>query len=118
MGCRAGRSAPTWSRAWMCSRRRRRAAPVPATVARKRKSAENEGGNHTWLTYHLSIVLEVDMRYLPGGIFTMGSDHFYPEERPRRKVRVDPFWIDETPVTNRQFAEFVAATGYCTFAER
>jgi formylglycine-generating enzyme len=58
------------------------------------------------------------MRYLPGGIFTMGSNHFYPEERPRRKVRVDPFWIDETPVTNRQFAEFVAATGYRTLAGR
>jgi formylglycine-generating enzyme required for sulfatase activity len=32
-------------------------------------------------------------------------------------VRVDGFWIDETPVTNRQFAAFVAATGYRTFAE-
>lgn len=47
----------------------------------------------------------------------MGSDRFYPEERPRRPVRVDAFWIDETPVTNRQFAAFVAATGYRTFAE-
>lgn len=47
----------------------------------------------------------------------MGSDNFYPEERPRRRVRVDPFWIDETPVTNRQFAQFVAATDYRTFAE-
>jgi len=57
------------------------------------------------------------MRRLPGGVFTMGSDQFYPEERPRRRVRVDAFWIDETPVTNRQFAQFVAATGYRTFAE-
>jgi len=47
----------------------------------------------------------------------MGSDRFYPEEAPVRRVRVDPFWIDETPVTNRQFAEFVAATGHRTFAE-
>lgn len=47
----------------------------------------------------------------------MGSDRFYPEERPRRHVRVDGFWIDETPVTNRQFAAFVAATGYRTLAE-
>jgi formylglycine-generating enzyme required for sulfatase activity len=57
------------------------------------------------------------MRHLPGGVFAMGSDRFYPEERPRRRVRVDPFWIDETPVTNRQFAEFVQKTGYRTFAE-
>jgi len=57
------------------------------------------------------------MRHLPGGEFTMGSDRFYPEERPRRRVRVAGFWIDETPVTNRDFAAFVAATGYRTFAE-
>ena len=30
---------------------------------------------------------------------------------------VDGFWIDRTPVTNRQFKEFVNATGYVTFAE-
>ena len=47
----------------------------------------------------------------------MGSDLFYPEERPRRRVRVDPFWIDETPVTNSQFAKFVAETGHRTLAE-
>ena len=57
------------------------------------------------------------MRRVPGGEFTMGSERFYPEERPRRRVRVDPFWIDETPVTNAQFAAFIAATGYRTFAE-
>lgn len=57
------------------------------------------------------------MRLVPGGEFTMGSERFYPEERPRRRVYVDPFWIDETPVTNAQFATFVAATGYRTFAE-
>lgn len=57
------------------------------------------------------------MRRLSGGVFAMGSECFYPEERPRRRVRVDAFWIDEAPVTNRQFAAFVAATGYRTFAE-
>jgi sulfatase modifying factor 1 len=57
------------------------------------------------------------MVHLPGGTFTMGSENFYPEERPLRRVKVDPFWIDEAPVTNRQFAAFVAATGHKTFAE-
>lgn len=47
----------------------------------------------------------------------MGSENFYPEERPLRRVKVDSFWIDPTPVTNRQFAEFVAATGHVTVAE-
>ena len=57
------------------------------------------------------------MRHLPGGTFRMGSDNFYPEEAPSRQVRVDPFWIDETPVTNADFARFVEATGYRTLAE-
>lgn len=52
-----------------------------------------------------------------GGMFRMGSDHHYPEEAPSHRVTVDPFWIDETPVTNRQFRAFVAATGHVTFAE-
>jgi formylglycine-generating enzyme required for sulfatase activity len=32
-------------------------------------------------------------------------------------VSVNAFWIDETPVTNAQFARFVKATGHVTFAE-
>ena len=54
---------------------------------------------------------------IPGGVFAMGSNDHYPEERPVHRVAVDPFWMDETPVTNRQFREFVQATGYVTFAE-
>lgn len=58
-----------------------------------------------------------DMVELPGGMFTMGSERFYPEEAPLRQVRVGAFRIDRAPVTNRQFARFVEATGYRTFAE-
>jgi formylglycine-generating enzyme len=54
---------------------------------------------------------------IPGGTFRMGSDHHYPEEAPVHRVTVSPFWIDPTPVTNRQFREFVQATGYVTVAE-
>jgi sulfatase modifying factor 1 len=57
------------------------------------------------------------MRELAGGVFAMGSQHFYPEEAPVRPVRVDSFWIDEAPVTNRDFALFVAATCHRTLAE-
>ncbi len=58
-----------------------------------------------------------DMRLVEGGKFTMGSLLWYPDEAPLREVRVDSFWIDETPVTNRQFAKFVDATGHVTLAE-
>src|ERR1700749_4176642 len=54
---------------------------------------------------------------IPAGTFRMGSDRHYPEEAPAHRVSVAPFWIDRTPVTNRQFKEFVAATGYVTVAE-
>ena len=48
-----------------------------------------------------------DMVRIPGGTFRMGSDNHYPEEAPVHRVTVDGFWIDRTPVTNRQFKEFV-----------
>ena len=57
------------------------------------------------------------MRSVPGGTFRMGSDVHYPEEAPAHRVTVDGFWIDRTPVTNREFRRFVAATGYVTVAE-
>jgi formylglycine-generating enzyme len=55
---------------------------------------------------------------LDGGTFLMGSDRHYPEEAPVHRVHVDGFVIAAHPVTNRQFAEFVADTGYTTVAER
>jgi formylglycine-generating enzyme len=58
------------------------------------------------------------MVWIPGGTFRMGSNDFYPEERPVREVRVNGFWIDCHPVANEQFARFVAATGYVTVAEQ
>jgi formylglycine-generating enzyme len=54
---------------------------------------------------------------IPGGTFRMGSDRHYPEEAPVHRVTVSSFFIDTTPVTNRQFKEFVKATGHVTFAE-
>jgi formylglycine-generating enzyme required for sulfatase activity len=58
------------------------------------------------------------MIWVPGGSFVMGSDKFYPEERPLRRVSVTGYWIDQHEVTNAEFAQFVAATGYKTVAER
>lgn len=60
------------------------------------------------------------MVWIPGGEFLMGSADplSRPDEQPIHRVRVDGFWMDETEVTNEQFAEFVNATGYKTVAER
>ena len=60
------------------------------------------------------------MVYVPGGVFLMGarSAQAYPDEYPSHRVRVSAFYIDETEVTNRQFMEFIAQTGYKTVSER
>lgn len=57
------------------------------------------------------------MIWIPGGTFGMGSDRHYPEEAPVHRVTLGGFWMDRSPVTNRQFKEFVRATGHVTFAE-
>ena len=58
------------------------------------------------------------MIWIPGGAFLMGSNSFYREERPVRPELVAGFWMDRYPVTNAEFARFVAATGYATYSER
>jgi formylglycine-generating enzyme required for sulfatase activity len=55
---------------------------------------------------------------MPGGVFRMGSTSFYPEEAPIHTVAVAAFAIERYPVTNAQYAAFVAATGYVTVAEQ
>lgn len=81
-----------------------RAAVIPASVAPapKPNGAPQRG-----------------MVWIPGGEFSMGSDHpDMADARPVHAVHVDGFWIDETDVTNAQFAKFVQATHYVTVAER
>jgi sulfatase modifying factor 1 len=60
----------------------------------------------------------VDAVPVPGGQLLMGSERFYPEERPVHRVAVEAFRLDRHPVTNAAFAAFVAATGHVTVAER
>jgi formylglycine-generating enzyme len=59
-----------------------------------------------------------NMVLIRGGSFLMGSDKFYPEEKPVRRVTVDGFYIDQYAVTNEDYQKFVDETGYMTVAER
>jgi len=59
-----------------------------------------------------------EMAWIAGGIFKMGSERHYPEERPVHRALVDSFWMDRYLVTNEQFSRFVEATSYVTFAEQ
>lgn len=62
------------------------------------------------------------MLLLDGGTFLMGSvdgqAHPADGENPVRPVRLSPFWISATSVSNDEFAAFVNSTGYTTDAER
>jgi formylglycine-generating enzyme required for sulfatase activity len=55
---------------------------------------------------------------IPAGDFLMGSEEGSEVEKPVHRVYLDAYFMDSTPVTNAQFAEFTAATGYGTTAER
>jgi len=65
----------------------------------------------------LEIRPDVDMEWIAGGTYRMGSNRHYPEEAPAHDVTVAGFWMDRYPVTNAQFEEFVQATGHVTMAE-
>ncbi len=56
------------------------------------------------------------MVWIPGGTFWMGGTS-YPDEGPRHEVDLEGFWMDETEVTNAEFARFVKETKYVTAAE-
>jgi formylglycine-generating enzyme len=68
------------------------------------------------------------MAWIPGGEFSMGANEPPGKDdvgmeatldaRPIHRVYVDGFYMDKSDVTNRQFAQFVEATGYVTVAER
>ena len=55
---------------------------------------------------------------IPAGNYQVGSERFYPEEAPVRQVSIASFEIDQAPVTNAEFQQFVDATGYQTVSER
>lgn len=51
-----------------------------------------------------------EMVRVPAGEFLYGDS--------QQKLSLPEFWIDKTPVTNREYANFVQATGYKTTAEQ
>jgi formylglycine-generating enzyme required for sulfatase activity len=58
----------------------------------------------------IEIVTGIRFVWIPGGWFEMGGA-FQDEAKPVHLVRVSPFWLGEAPVTNAQYAKFMAATG-------
>jgi sulfatase modifying factor 1 len=84
---------------------------LPARFALVRKETEFAAAN---------VKGHEGMALIKGGDFEMGAadDGAAADEFPRHEVKVSSFWMDVTEVTNKQFAEFVTATGYVTTAEQ
>jgi formylglycine-generating enzyme required for sulfatase activity len=57
-------------------------------------------------------VAPVGMVYIPGGEIQIGRDSGEEDEKPIHTVKVNPFFIDETEVTNEQYQKFLEATSY------
>lgn len=53
-----------------------------------------------------------DMVLIPAGNFTMGYNDGEEDEKPQHAVYLDAFYIDKYLVTNAQYREFIAASGY------
>lgn len=75
-----------------------------------------------------AIKIPKGMVWIPGGEFSMGSNvedeslcslsGVTKDAAPIHRVYVDGYFMDETEVTNEEFAKFVKATGYITVAEQ
>ncbi len=59
-----------------------------------------------------ALAAEDGMVGIPGGYFTMGSDHGLSDEGPAQTVEMPAFLIDRVPVTNARFAGFLNARGW------
>ncbi|QDU80679.1 Serine/threonine-protein kinase pkn1 [Polystyrenella longa] len=95
-------------------------------------SAVVAAGSLVWINLNAASVTPVEppegMVMIPAGTFLMGNNTGPPQmkdmpshlndEAPAHLVELDGFWMDQTEVTNAQFAKFVQATGYQTIAER
>ncbi|MDT8391212.1 MAG: SUMF1/EgtB/PvdO family nonheme iron enzyme [Lentisphaeria bacterium] len=56
--------------------------------------------------------MDLDMAYIRSGTFAMGSETRRDEQPVRQVVITRSFWMGITEVTNRQYREFLAGTGY------
>lgn len=73
-----------------------------------------------------AFAVEPGMVFIPGGEYSRGRTHALPDDglkwwpvlmrddRPVRKIKIEPFYLDQHEVTNEQYAVFVKATKHRT----
>jgi formylglycine-generating enzyme required for sulfatase activity len=68
-----------------------------------------------WLSdpRNLRVIGDMEFVRVPAGRFIMGSDHHSDNEKPEHIVEIPyEYWMGRYPVTNEQFAKFVAEAKY------
>ncbi len=94
---------------------------APVALREAAMSAAGVGFTKTTAAHEAASDTHRAMVALPGGTFLMGTDYDrgFPAdgEGPVRSVSLSPFAIDTYPVTNADFAAFVAVTNFRTEAE-
>ncbi len=83
-----------------------------------RARPSQDAAQQPWAPMPARVEVAEDMVQVPGGVYRLGSAGGHEPDAPRRTVSLGPFLLDRHEVTNRQFARFVAATGYRSTAER
>ena len=67
------------------------------------------------LEHLMGVPLEQDNQYHEGGLFELGAgdDGFaFDNERPKHRIYIEPFFISNKTVTNREFLQFIEDDGY------
>lgn len=81
---------------------------APTTEAQAETPAETEAA---------AAPIAEDMVLIPAGPFTMGQDGSKPKNGPAHEVDLPAYEIDRFEVTNDEFARFVEAAGFVSYAE-
>ena len=102
---------------------------MPSPFLKNSTRSDSEGDLNKELVYGSTVENENNqpietpdgMVWIPGGEFSMGCSvsneslcgvkGITDDANPIHRVYVDGFWMDNTEVTNKQFAAFVEATG-------
>lgn len=87
--------------------------PWPMTAGMRMLTSGTSPASSTATQSTAGMIRIVGSTFLMGNVRPASDD-----QRPLHRVRLNTFWIDETLVTNRQFAKFVATTGHITSAEQ
>jgi serine/threonine-protein kinase len=79
--------------------------PAEPTPADQKKTGDGQHNTEPKNT-------KAEMLAIPGGTFQMGRDDGPQQESPAHSVTVPTFYMDNTEVTNAEYAEFVGETRY------